>query len=228
MQHRPQMPPVPRHLGFGARLMLVLSLTALNSALYLLSNAWPMRTPTPLPINALDAWLGWHAWTIWPYWLLLLLAPAMALALRERAVLMATLRAYAVTLAVNFTIWSLWPTRSAFPRAWPPGLDRATDSAWRMLYALDGPNNCFPSGHVSIPLVIATGFCAHYPHTRRWVWPLLLVLLPSVVTTGQHSSWDVVGGAMTACLGVLLGGRQLLKPWPAPASRSRDSDDLAR
>ncbi|MDN5782463.1 MAG: phosphatase PAP2 family protein, partial [Luteimonas sp.] len=194
---------------FRTRLLLVLSLTIVNSILYLCSNAWPLRQPVRLPLNAIDVALGWHAWTIWPYWLLLLLGPAMALCLRERRVLIATARAYALALAANFTIWSIWPTRDSASRLLPDDLDPLTDTAWRLLYALDGPNNCFPSGHVTIPLVIAAGFCAQYPRARYWVWPLLLALLPSVVTTGQHYSWDVLGGAATAAVGLLVAGRQL-------------------
>jgi hypothetical protein len=199
----------PAIVAFRTRLLLVLSLIALNSVLYLCSNAWPLRTPVRLPLNAIDAALGWHAWTIWPYWLLLLLGPAMALCLRERRLINATVRAYALALAVNFAIWSAWPTRISASRLLPDGLDPLTDTAWRLLYALDGPNNCFPSGHVTIPLVIAAGLCAQYPRARHWVWALLLVLLPSVVTTGQHYSWDVLGGAATAAMGLLVAGRQL-------------------
>lgn len=203
------MPVTPPIVPFRTRLVLVLALTAINSALYLCSNAWPLRAPARLPVNAIDAALGWHAWTIWPYWLLLLLGPAMALCLRERRFIDATVRAYVVALAMNFAIWSAWPTRVAATRLLPDGIDPITSAAWRLLYALDGPNNCFPSGHVTIPLVIGAGFCAQYPRARYWAWPLLLVLLPSVVTTGQHYSWDVLGGAATAAIGLLVARRRV-------------------
>ncbi|MEO6226945.1 MAG: phosphatase PAP2 family protein [Thermomonas sp.] len=197
-------------IPFRSRLLVVVSLTAVNSALYLCSNAWPMRQPVRLPVNAIDVALGWQAWTIWPYWLLLVLGPAMAMCLSERRLIIATVRAYALALAFNFAIWTLWPTRVSASRVLPDGLDPMTDAAWRLLYLLDGPNNCFPSGHVTIPLVIAAGFCAQYPRARYWLWPLLLALLPSVVTTGQHYSWDVLGGAATAALGLFFAGGDLL------------------
>ena len=187
---------------------LVLALAALNSVLYLLSNAYPLRTPIALPVTSLDAYIGWHAWTIWPYWLLLALGPVLALGLRERRILMATLRAYALAMSLNVAAWLAWPTFIG-RRALPDTLDPLTDAAWRLLHALDGPNNCFPSGHVTIPLVIAAGYCAQHPRAWRWVWPLLLVLLPSVVSTGQHYAWDVAGGAATAALGLLLARRNL-------------------
>jgi hypothetical protein len=203
------MPATSVLVAFRTRLLMVLALTTINSALYLLSNKWPLHSPVFLPVNAVDAALAWHAWTIWPYWFLLLLGPLLALGLRDRRILMATLRAYALAMLLNFVIWSSWPTRMIFNRVLPQGLDPITEGAWRLLYALDGPNNCFPSGHITIPLVIAAGFCVQYPRARYWLVPLLLVLFPSVVTTGQHYSWDVLGGAMTATLGLLIAGREL-------------------
>lgn len=199
-------PDAPAIVPLGMRILLVLGLTTLNAALYLLSNAHPLRTPTALQATAMDLALGWHAWTIWPYWLLLALAPILAIGLRERRILATTLRAYAWALGMNLSIWVLWPTRIA-QRLLPDTLDPFTASAWRVLYLLDGPHNCFPSGHVTIPLVVGAGFCTQYPQARRWLWPLLAVLLPSVVSTGQHYTWDVLGGAATAALGLWLAGR---------------------
>jgi hypothetical protein len=198
----------PTDVPMRDRVWLVLALIAVNSVLYTASNAHPLRTPVAVPVNVLDAALGWHAWTIWPYWLLLLLAPLLALGLRERRILRATLRAYALALAINVSFWLLWPTRIT-QRTLADDVDPLTAAAWRLLYALDGPNNCFPSGHVTIPLVVAVGFGTQYPRARRWAWPLVLALLPSVVTTGQHSSWDVLGGAATAGVGLWLAGRSL-------------------
>lgn len=204
------MPVASESLPLRTRALLVSTLTAINSALYLLSNAHPMGTPVALPLSGIDVAIGWHPWMIWPYWLLLALAPAMALGLRDRRIMLATLRAYAVALGMNLTVWLLWPTRIV-QRMLPDTLDPFTAGAWRLLYALDGENNCFPSGHITIPLVVAAGFCTQYPRAGVWVWPMLLVLLPSVVGTGQHYAWDVLGGAATAALGLWLGGRGLFR-----------------
>lgn len=208
------------HLAVRWRLLLVLGLAAVNGALYLLTNAHPLQPPVLLPRTVVDLALGWRSWTIWPYWLLLALAPAMAVGLRDRWILRATVRAYALALAINLALWTIWPTRILRP-ALPQDLDAATHAAWRLLYALDGPNNCFPSGHVTLPLVIAVGFGAQYPHSRRWLWPLLLLLLPTVVTTGQHYSWDIAGGAASAAMGWMLAGGIPGRAGPRDAAPSR-------
>ncbi|MEO7940620.1 MAG: phosphatase PAP2 family protein [Burkholderiaceae bacterium] len=200
-------------IAFRTRLWLVLALTTINSGLYMLVNAWPHGTPIMLPLNVIDRMLGWHAWTIWPYWALLLIGPLLALGLRERDVLLATARAYGVALTLNVTLWLSWPTHIV-QRTLPSDLDALTTGAWHLLYTLDGPNNCFPSGHVTIPLVAASGLCVQYPRANRWLWPLLLGMLPSVVTTGQHYSWDILGGMATAACGVLIAG-----PWRVRSQR---------
>jgi hypothetical protein len=200
--------PIPDRVPLSVRLVLVLALTVVNSALYLLLNTHSASAAIALPPTAIDAWVGWHAWTIWPYWLLLVLGPAMALGLRDRPILEATLRAYAVALAINLAIWSVFPT-AIVRDVLPSGLDAGTHAAWALLYALDGPGNCFPSGHVTIPLVVAAGFGAQYPKTRWLLWPLLVLLLPSVLSTGQHYSWDVLGGMATAGAGLAMAGRPL-------------------
>ncbi len=207
--------PLPKHsthpdVPLTTRAVLVAASALVNGVLYVGSNAFPLRVPVVLQRNGLDIALGWHAWTIWPYWLLLALAPVLALQIRDVRILHATLRAYAVALLANLAIWLSWPTQLA-RRAIPDTLDPATATAWRLLYALDGPGNCFPSGHVTIPLVIATGFCAQYPQARRWVWIAFTVLLPSVVSTGQHSSWDILGGAATAAFGLWVASPALLR-----------------
>ncbi len=200
----------PSTVRFHRRLLLVLGLTILNGAIYLASNAWPLRAPARLSRTFVDAALGWHAWTIWPYLALLLAGPALALGIRDRMLLRTTLCAYALSIGLNLAIWLAFPTQ-ILRQAVPPDIAGATRVAWEVLLALDGPNNCFPSGHVTIPLVIAAGFCAQHPGARRWLWPMIGLLLPTVVTTGQHYAWDILGGAATAALGIWVASPALLR-----------------
>lgn len=200
-----------RHISLSWRVACVLALVTINTVIYLGINAYPIRAPQLLPLTAVDAWLGRHAWTIWPYWLLLLINPLLAVAIRERRLLLATLRAYLLAIGCNVVVWLAWPTRIARDGV-PEALDPLTDGAWQVLFALDGDNNCFPSGHITIPVVVAAGFCAQYPQARRWVWPLVIVLAPSIVTTGQHYAWDLFGGALTAVIGLWLAGGDLRRP----------------
>ena len=195
--------------------MAIAAVVTINTAAYLLVNAQPLRTPTLLPVTALDQWIGWHAWTIWPYWLLLAMNPFLALCIRQRRLLLATLRAYALAMGINFVVWIAWPT-SIVRAALPEGLDGATRLAWQALHALDAPNNCFPSGHITIPVVVMAGVIAQHPRARRWLW-LPLLLFPSILTTDQHYFVDLVGGLATALIGIALVGQALWRPAASPA-----------
>jgi hypothetical protein len=197
--------PVP----FRIRLYAVTSMVTVNTLVYLLINAHPTREPMLLATTWLDDALGRHAWTIWPYWLLLVINPFLAMAIRERHVLLATLRAYLAAMSLNVIVWLAWPTH-ILRNALPDGLDPLTRGAWHLLYALDEPNTCFPSGHITIPCVVMAGFLAQYPQARRWIW-IVALLFPTIVTTGQHYAVDLFAGMLTALVGIVLAGRPLLE-----------------
>ncbi|MEI2456133.1 phosphatase PAP2 family protein [Lysobacter firmicutimachus] len=206
----------PAVLPWPQRLAVVLAATALGAVVYLGINAHPWRLPASLPRTVMDDAIGWRAWAIWPYWAMLLTGPALALAIRERALFYATLRAFALAAGLNAAIWLAWPTRIA-RRALPEGLDAWTQAAWRALYALDAPHNCFPSGHITVPAVAAVGFALQYPRARPAAALGLAALAPSVVATGQHYAWDVAGGLATATLGLLLAGAPSWRSVAPPA-----------
>lgn len=197
------------------RLLAVIAMVAVNTVVYLLINAIPTRTPALLPMTWLDDALGRHAWTIWPYWLLLVINPFLAVAIRDRTVLLATLRAYVAAIGLNIIVWLAWPTRIV-REALPQGLDSLTQGAWNLLYALDEPNTCFPSGHITIPCVVMAGFVTQYPDARRWAW-LVALLFPTIVTTGQHYAIDLFAGMLTAVAGIALAGLPLLMRSRRPA-----------
>lgn len=203
-------PPSPGDLPLAPRAAVVAAAVVFNSAVYLAINVRVPADARVVAASSLDRALGWQPWTIWPYWLLLLLAPAMALAIRRRDLFAATLRAYAVALALNASIWLAYPTRLARTPV-PDGLDAATAGAWRLLHALDGPGTCFPSGHLTLPLVIGAGFALQWPRLAPATWLSITVLAPSVVTTGQHVLLDVAGGAATAFAGLALTGHPFVR-----------------
>ncbi|GAB1596427.1 phosphatase PAP2 family protein [Lysobacter claricitrinus] len=190
-------------IKFSRRAGIVATAVAVNGAVYLaINNRQPPDSVVVTP-STLDSALGLHAWTIWPYWLLLALAPAMALSIRDRRIFVATMRSYVVALALNVALWLAIPTR--LPRAaLPDGLDAATAAAWRLLLALDAPGNCFPSGHVTLPIVIAAGFATQYPRLAPFAWFAIAALVPTVITTGQHVAIDILGGIATALIGLVL------------------------
>jgi hypothetical protein len=204
MQHEVAME--ARIVPLNTRLFAVIAIVTVNTLVYLLINAHPTREPVLLPITWLDQALGYHAWTIWPYWLLLVINPFLAIAICEQRVLLATLRAYLLAMGLNIAVWLAWPTHIVRNAA-PEGLDPLTRGAWQLLYALDEPNTCFPSGHITM---VMAGFMAQHPHARRWIW-LVALLFPTIVTTGQHYVIDLFAGMAAALVGITLAGRPLFE-----------------
>ncbi|AXK71458.1 hypothetical protein DWG18_03565 [Lysobacter sp. TY2-98] len=203
-------------LLFRFRAGIVAVAVVLNAAIYLAINDRQPPDATVVTPSALDLALGVHAWTIWPYWMLLLLAPALALTISDRRIFATTMRAYVVALTLNIVLWLGIPTR--LPRApLPDALDPLTSTAWHVLLAVDAPGNCFPSGHVTLPLVIAAGFATQHRRFAFAAWFAIALLMPSVITTGQHVTLDVVGGAATALLGLVLTRHPLLRREAATA-----------
>lgn len=200
-----------QHVSLRIRVLGVTAMVTLNTLLYLCINAHPLGEPRLLPMTWLDHAWGRHAWTIWPYWLLLVINPFFAVAIYEKHLLMATLRSYAVAMSLNIVVWLAWPTRIVRD-ALPADLGPLTGGAWKLLHALDEPNTCFPSGHVTIPFVVMFAFAAQYPAARRWIWVVAL-LFPTIVTTGQHYAIDLFAGMLTAAVGIALAGRPLWKAW---------------
>jgi membrane-associated phospholipid phosphatase len=64
------------------------------------------------------------------------------------------------------------------------------------LYVIDSPNNCFPSLHVSMTVLVALALCQKYPKTVPI--SLAVMICISTVLTKQHAIIDVVTGVFVA------------------------------
>jgi hypothetical protein len=194
-------------------LRAIVPLAAVNTAGYLLLNAFPLGTPRHLPLTAVDRAIPFLPWTVWPYALLLLSDVALPLLLRDAAVFRRVLAAYGVAISCNFLVWAAFPTVMARPV--PPAGDSLTEALYRLLVAVDGAGNCFPSGHVTIPAVAVWGLSLERPGLRAPLWAGLAVASLTILTTKQHYLVDLGGGFATAALGIFASGALLA--WRARA-----------
>jgi hypothetical protein len=189
---------------FASRLRWVLPLALVNTAAYLLVNRHPLFQPAYLPPTPLDRAIPFLAWTVWPYLLLLAADVVLPLLVRERALFKRMLVAYAVAIGANLVIWILLPTAIARPEVLDDTLSAGT---YRLLLAVDGPGNCFPSAHVTIPAVAVWALGRERPRWRGPLWALFAVLSLSILTTRQHYVVDLFGGLATGALGVAVSNR---------------------
>jgi len=188
-------------------------------AVYLGCGNFLLHAPQRLALGPLDLWFGYLPWTIWVY---LSQVPLLILALVLAPDDTARSRAfYAMLLATGLAgvVFLAWPTE--LPRPEPPR-DGITAAAWRALFLVDVPRNCFPSLHVALALISAATL------RRRTGWrsvaPLwALAIAWSTLTTRQHIALDLAGGLLLAPPAWLIAGKLLHheRAYPAahPASR---------
>jgi hypothetical protein len=166
---------------------------------YVLTNHFPVREPSLLPLTALDRAIPLLPWTVWPY---LLLAGMMALPvlLRTRRVFLQAMGALICGYSVNLLIFLAWPT--TFPRPELPDDGGLTNSVFAFLHRMDTPANCFPSGHITSPCLGVWAVGRDWPAWRWPLWGVFGLLSLSILTTRQHYVADLAGGLITAWLGI--------------------------
>ncbi len=190
---------------FPARLALVIPLAAINTVGYLVANEYPLFARSDLPLTAIDRALPFLVWTVWPYAMLLLADVVLPFLVRDRALFNRMLLAYGIAIGTNFLVWSLFPTAIARPDL--PSGESLSEAAYRLLVAIDGAGNCFPSGHITIPSVGIWALSCEWRRHRVALWLVLALFSLSILTTKQHYVADLLGGFATAILGIALSER---------------------
>lgn len=189
-------------LALRVRVFWVVVAGACDVVFYGALNRAPLSEPALSPRCFVDDVIPFWPWSIVPYLVLISLVFVLVPLIHRRDVFVDTMRAFLAAIVVNFAIWMLWPTH--LPRPTDPGDDALFVGAWRWFTAFDHDNNAFPSGHVTVPVVAVTGFARCFPNVRFFVVALLIALLPSILTTRQHTLADVVAGLATAAVGLTV------------------------
>ena len=175
-------------------------------AFYQITNRWQIRPASRLPLTWLDRNLPMLGWTVWPY---LVLAGCIFLLLlvRTEKVFMRALVALISGYSINLLTFLLWPTM--LPREGMPGGLHAGGFAW--LYSVDTPCNCYPSGHITAPLIAFHALAADFPRWRLLLWTAFGLMCPTILTTKQHYTADLVGGLATGVFGLWFSGRWMAR-----------------
>jgi membrane-associated phospholipid phosphatase len=174
---------------------------ALVGALYLLSSQFHVGKAVRLRWLALDEAVPFLPWTVWIYLSAFVYLPV-ALHL-NRSTLNLNRRLYAfvalgvVSAAIFFLVPSVYP-RELYPL--PEGVDAASRWLMETVRAVDRPDNCAPSLHVSLATLVALGFLDDRREVFPWIaaWAGLQSL--STLTTKQHHVLDVVSGLVFGAL----------------------------
>jgi len=181
---------------------VLMPLALVNAAGYLLLNHFPPREPAYLPLTAVDVATPFLVWTTWAYAVLLLSDIALPMCIRDTRVFNDAVRAFFVVLAVNLSVWSVFPT--TYPRPPPPQGDSLSEQFYRLLVAADRPTNCFPSSHIAIPALSLWALSREHPRKAPWMWALYVLFALSILTTKQHYLVDLFGGLGVAAIAIIV------------------------
>ena len=155
----------------------------------------------PLAV-VMPAWVPFVPSLALPYLLQVVVSYYLVLAVRDRALRRASVKAYFAAFAVTSLIWVAYPTvmfRPPVPLGW-------WNWPYRVMAGLDLPVNILPAGHVLMPVIICWAFAIDRPRWLWWLVPCEIVGTVAIVTTWQHRPVDVViGVALAVAFGLVFG-----------------------
>jgi membrane-associated phospholipid phosphatase len=152
----------------------------------------------------LDLLVPFLPWTVWVYlgqFPLTFLALWRAADDRTRT---RTFYAMAAATLLAAAVFLGWPTTGERPRLRPPG---PSALALEALDRVDVPNNWFPSLHVALAALAATGLAAHGRRAGAAAGAAAALVAASTLTTKQHLAVDGAGGLAVAAVAYWLAGR---------------------
>jgi len=119
---------------------------------------------------------------------------------RSRALFRRVALAYAVTIAISFAVFLVYPVSGVELRQSAGPVDPARFSGWgiRTLYALDPPYNLFPSIHLSIATLAALAAGTARRSYGVIGAPCVVLIAASVSLVKQHYLADVAAGVALA------------------------------
>jgi membrane-associated phospholipid phosphatase len=164
-------------------------------AIYALTNSLNWRSPQPLPPGWLDEAIPLWPATVWVYSSYLLIFVSAYVIEKDGGQLNRFLYAELATNIASALFFVFWPTTFARPELSGSGV---SVEALELIWLIDEPVNCFPSLHVSSSILPALMLWKN--HRRVSVGFLLwaLAISLSTMTTKQHHSADLIGGAVLA------------------------------
>ncbi|WP_443342490.1 phosphatase PAP2 family protein [Cronobacter sakazakii] len=167
------------------------------------------RAGHKLPPLWFDTLLDFTPSAIWLYMSLFLLVPA-GYWLTPRAEVKLLMRATQLAALFAGAVYLAWPTTMAYPIVSGEGISA---DALRILLAVDSPQNCFPSLHMALTLLMVWGISKR----GQWGYTLAAVLWGAAISVSilqlrRHLFVDLVGGvALTLLAGMLA--RKMLSYW---------------
>jgi protein-tyrosine phosphatase/membrane-associated phospholipid phosphatase len=175
-------------------------------------------------------YFGWERripflpWTVVPYWSIDLLYGLSFFLWSTRPALLAHAKRLLLAQLISVACFIALPLHFAFER---PRADGLPGQLFTLLGGFDKPFNQAPSLHISLLVILWSGYAAHVRGGWRWllhVWFALIGI--SVLTTYQHHFIDVPTGLLVGSLCVFVA--PLRDGTSGTTRRDKQTDRLAR
>ena len=116
---------------------------------------------------------------------------------------MRTVRSFLIATTIAYILFLAFPVKMEMRPELAAG-GGISEWATRLYFAIDLPYNCFPSLHVTYP-VLATLLVWRTKPVMRWIFLAMATTVAiSVILVKQHYIADVVAGAANAVVGLYL------------------------
>lgn len=168
----------------------------LSGALYYVVTHFRFGEIRIISPSMLDAWAPLLPATVPLYLSYLLVMPLLVWYGRDRIWLLPAFFAGALAASLCLLSHLFWPTAMARPEVATGWI------AW--LRSIDSPLAASPSGHVALPIAIAVVLATQRVRAAGWFALWTVVLMVTVLTTGQHYVIDVAWGAAIGLLAAAI------------------------
>lgn len=181
-----------------AKLVIAWAVAALHVASYHAVAAVSLRPECDF-MTGLDERIPFLPWTVWlymPLWIVFF--HVVVVSVQSWATLLRGVAAVALASALAYCVFLLFP--SSYPRPELFSDEGPTARLLLLVWAVDRPNNTFPSLHVALPLLLALSCLQDNRRLGRWLVGLALLPSLATLTVKQHYVVDVIGGAALALI----------------------------
>ncbi|MCX4163901.1 MULTISPECIES: fatty acid desaturase [Paraburkholderia] len=163
-----------------------------SGALYFLVTHVALGTVRLIQPSAIDAAVPILPATVPLYLSYLFVMPVLVWLGRARPWLLPAFFAGALATGICLVFHLFWPTEIVRPPA---------DTGWlAWLHRIDSPLAASPSGHVALPVAITIVLAAQRQRVASVFAVWSIVLIPTVLTTGQHFLVDTLWGCVVGLL----------------------------
>jgi membrane-associated phospholipid phosphatase len=187
---------LPARPALATKLVIAWAVAAIHIASYHAVASLSLRPERDFmtPLDERIPFLPWTVWLYMPLWIVFF--HVVVVSLQSWGTLLRCVLSVVLASVLAYAAFVLFP--SSYPRPELFSDDGPTSGLLLLVWAVDRPNNTFPSLHVALPFVLALACLQDDRRLGRWLVWLALVPSLATLTVKQHYVIDVIGGGALA------------------------------